>query len=63
MLSSLNTLGKKIDIIVGYLEGIQVGRLVADHILIRKAAKNCQLLPAIDSDHFSQKLSYRSMTY
>ncbi len=57
ILSSLNTLGKKVDVIVDYLEGVQTGRLMADQSLIRKAAKICQMLPAIDSDQFSQKFS------
>eukprot|EP01034_Spumella_vulgaris_P025559 gene25558-32030_t len=57
LLSSLNTLGKKVDVIVNYLEGVQSGRFIADQNLIRKAAKICQMLPAIDSDQFAQKFS------
>lgn len=57
VLSSLTTLGKKVDVIVAYLEGVRGGRFAADQTLIRKAAKICQMLPTVDSDQFERRFS------
>lgn len=52
LLSSINTLNKKVQCIVRYLEGVKAGTIPVDPVLLRKAAKICNMLPTVDSSEF-----------